>query len=439
MNKSLSRRSFMKAAGGAAAGVSTLGLPAFARLAAAQDAITMRLAWWGGDARHAMYNTLADMYQALNPSITLEREFAAWGPYWEKLAIDTAGGNAPDIIHMHQTFLSDYATRGALMDLGPFVESGQIDLTHFQQGIIDTGKINDTIYMITLGNSAPGVHYNTVIFEENGLDFPEYAWNWDDFKATALALREVLPPEMYAVNDAGAWLGTLETYIRQRGYFLFAQEDGKALDQLGFPKEVLVENWLMWDELRQANAITPAELNAEYVDASHPDSMLAKKIIAMHPMSGNQHKLFQNAMEDPIRLTTIPRGTQPDSLAGDVVGGAYLSMSATTANVDAVADFINWMINNPEVARVYNAEHGPPGSTEMQALIADQLDPADVRLAEMMAFIGPTASPEAPRPANGTEALNAIARFYDQVAFGQISVEEAVDLYFEEADFILTS
>ncbi len=440
MSKQFSRRSFLKATGGLAAGASLLGMPAFSRLATAQGETTsLRLAWWGGDARHAMYNVLADMYQQQNPSIVLEREFAGFGPYFEKLAIDTASGNTPDILHMHQTFLSDYATRGALLDLGPLVESGQIDLSHFSQGIIDTGKLGGTNYMITLGNSAPGIHYNTVIFEEHGIPFPEYSWTWDDFKETALALREVLPDDVYAVNDSGAWLGTLETFIRQQGYFLFAQEDGQALDQLGFPKEVLIEHWTMWDELRQANAIPPAALGAEYAGTSHPDSMLAKKVVAMHPMSGNQHKLFQNEMEDLIHLTTIPRGNAPDSLAGDVVGGAYLSIAASTPYVDEAASFINWMVNDPEVARIYNAEHGPVGSSEMQTVINDQLDPADVRLADMMAFVGPTGSAEAPRPAGGTEALSAIARFYDQIAFGQLTVEQAVDQYFDEADFILTS
>jgi len=439
MSKNLSRRSFLKVTGGSIAGAVLSGLPGLSHITSAQDDVTLRLAWWGGDARHAMYNQLADLFQEGNPTITLEREFAGWGPYWEKLAIDTAGENAPDIIHMHQVYLSDYASRGALMDLTPLVESGDIDLSHFAQGIIDTGKWGDAIYMITLGNSAPGIHYNTVMFKEAGVAIPEYSWTWDNFKETALALREALPEDVYAVNDSGAWLGTLETFIRQKGYFLFEQEDGKALDKLGFPKDILIEHWAMWDELRQANAIPSAALNAEFSNVSHPDSMLAKKMVAMHPMSGNQHKLFQVAMDDAIDLTTIPRSNDPDGLAGDVVGGAYLSMSASTENPQDVAAFINWMINNEAVAKIYNAEHGPPGSSVMQEVIADQLDPADVRLAEMMSYIGSTASPEAPRPANGTEALNAIQLFYDQVAFGQLSVEQAVDSFFDEADFILTS
>ena len=436
----LSRRDFLRFAGGSLAGSALLGLPGLSHIVRAQEDITLRLAWWGGDARHAMYNQLADMYQELNPNVTLEREFAGFAPYFEKLAIDTAGNNAPDILHMHQVYLSDYASRGALMDLTPMVDSGEIDLSNFAQGIIDTGKWQGAIYMVTLGNSAPGIHYNTVMFEEAGVAFPEYSWTWDDFKATALALRDALPDDVYAVNDSGAWNGTLETFIRQNGYFYFAQdENGVALNELGFPKEVLVEHWTMWDELRQASAIPPAALNAEFTGASHPDSMLARKVVTMHPMSGNQHKLFQNEMEDLIQLTTIPRSNDPEGLAGDVVGGAYLSMAADTENPQAVAAFINWMINDEEVARIYNGEHGPPGSSVMQDVIADQLDPADVRLSEMMAYIGATASAEAPRPANGTEVLNAIPVFYDQIAFGQLSVEEAVDAFFEEAEFILSS
>ncbi len=133
---------------------------------------TLRLAWWGNEPRHNMYNDLADMYEEQNPGITIEREFAGFDPYFEKLATQVAGGNAPDIIHMHPNYLYDYGNRGALLDLTPLVESGQIDLSKWPQGIIDTGKIDDKLYMLTLGNSSVGMHYNPQLFAEAGVTEP---------------------------------------------------------------------------------------------------------------------------------------------------------------------------------------------------------------------------------------------------------------------------
>ena len=53
-----------------------------------------------------------------------------------------------------------------------WLSRGRSILAQFPQGIIDTGKIGDQIYMITLGNSAPGIHFRTDLFDEAGVDYP---------------------------------------------------------------------------------------------------------------------------------------------------------------------------------------------------------------------------------------------------------------------------
>ncbi len=40
---------------------------------------TLRLAWWGNEPRHNMYNDLADLYEELNPDIVIERESRGLG------------------------------------------------------------------------------------------------------------------------------------------------------------------------------------------------------------------------------------------------------------------------------------------------------------------------------------------------------------------------
>ena len=63
-------------------------------------------------------------------------EFAS---YWDKLATQTAGGTAPDIIQMDMNYISEYGTRGALLDLG------KVDTSKFVEGTVDSGKINDKL------------------------------------------------------------------------------------------------------------------------------------------------------------------------------------------------------------------------------------------------------------------------------------------------------
>lgn len=398
---------------------------------ATEGETTLRLAWWGNEPRHNMYNDLADMYEEMNPGITLEREFSGFGPYFELLATQVAGGNAPDIIHMHPNYLYDYGNRGALMDLTPLVESGQIDLSKFPQGIVETGMIDNKIYMITLGNSSVGMHYNPVLFEQAGVAEPSFDWTWAEWMETVLALHEGLPEEVYAMSDSGDDTRGFRVFLRQRDKLFF---DG---EQLGFEQQDLIDYWQMWEDLRAAGALPPAAVTQETGDLGHADSMLVKGQIAIQVTSGNQHKLFQAHIDTQLGLAPFPHSNNPDDPFGYTVDGAYISLSANTDKVDESAAFLNWFLNDAEVARIYNGEHGPPGNADNAVMVREAAEPADQRLADMMAYIAPNAIPQGYQPAGGGEVLGAFERYYTELAFGNMSIDEAVEAFFEEVDFIL--
>jgi multiple sugar transport system substrate-binding protein len=338
----------------------------------------------------------------------------------------------PDILHQHPDYINEYASRGTLLDLTPLVESGQIDLSNFPEGIIDSGKVGEGIFMITLGNSAPGVHVNTVMLEQAGVDVDLNTWSWDQFVDTAITVSDALGEDVWATSDNGGDAQAFEVFVNQHGMTLFGEDD------LGFDRDLLIEWWTIWSTLREANATPPPEVSAEFAGVGHADSMLAKKMLAMQFLSGNQHKLFQDQIDDLLALSVIPRSNDAAAPGGDIIGGAYLSIAADTEFVDEAAAFVNWMINDPEVAQIYNAEHGPPGSTVMQEVVAPQLDEANQRLLDHMALVGGGASLRSQRPDWGNEAMDAtFGLIWQEYQFGNYgSVEEAVDAFLEEVDFI---
>ena len=54
-------------------------------------------------------------YQAANPNVKIEGQPGEFTSYWDKLATQTAGGTAPDIIQMDMNYISEYGNRGALL------------------------------------------------------------------------------------------------------------------------------------------------------------------------------------------------------------------------------------------------------------------------------------------------------------------------------------
>ena len=50
-------------------------------------------------------------YTAANPNVKISAQPGEFNSYWDKLATQTAGGQAPDIIQMDMNYISEYGSR----------------------------------------------------------------------------------------------------------------------------------------------------------------------------------------------------------------------------------------------------------------------------------------------------------------------------------------
>lgn len=449
MNHRLSRRVFLKLATASLGTIALAGCrgPASAppktgetisptTAPAAAEPVTLRITWWGGEPRHKKYNDILDLYEKLNPNVKMEREFADGSAYWEKLATQVASGNVPDLIHMHQDKVNEYANRGVLLALDSLVEAKKIDLTDWPQKTIEAGKRGGRLWMIALGGTCFATVFNASWLQRLGIKAPEKTWNWQDFETVLKEVQPQLAENQYASTDQGGWSGSYEPYIRQLGFELYK---GENLQELGYPKEVVAEFWQMWENLRRANALPPPALSQEYAQASHADSMLAKKMAVFHLVPANQMQIFQNFIDDELNVLPVPRGVKPGSRSGDHLGTAWLSIYAKTQLVDECARFVNWFVNDEEPAKIYKAEHGLPGNKKIAAMIIPTLDPATRAGVELVSSLADGMLPAPERPTQASQVMAAWANAYTELAFGRLTLKEAVDRYFEEAERILTT
>lgn len=435
MTASISRRDLLRLGGAVAAG-STVGLasavPSSSVAAVSRVQQTeLRMAWWGGDARHEMMNGLLDTYERQTPSVTITREYSDYGPYWEKLSTQAAGGNVPDLLHFNLSYTGEYARKGIVLDLGPLVEEGVINAAGFDPTILESGKVDGTLYYISLGNSAPSAIYNTRLFADAGVEPPAPTWTWDDFVSTATGISEALGDGIYGSSDQAAYGDAVEIFFRQRGKSLFADEG----DRLNFEQQDLVD-WLgMWDGLRQAGAIPPTDVAIETSQAQDT-AVLSTGKAAIHLIPANQLKIWQRFLPDDLALAFVPRG--PDgSTSGYFVVGAYIGISARTPHPEASAAVIDYMVNNPEAAKVYKAEHGPPISLAMREVVRPELDPSDQEVFAFMAEVTKTATPISPQPPQYAAILDLLDRTNQAVGFGEKGVEQATEDFFAESETVL--
>ena len=78
--------------------------------------VTLRVAWWGGQARHDYTLKVIELYQQKHPNVKIESEYAAFDDYWKKLAPQAAANGFPDVFQMDISYLTQYGSRGQLED-----------------------------------------------------------------------------------------------------------------------------------------------------------------------------------------------------------------------------------------------------------------------------------------------------------------------------------
>ena len=156
-----------------------------------KEPITIRIMWWGDTARHEKYNKFVDAFEEAYPWITVERESATWNDYWSKLPTMVAGGNAPEVMGMHPQFASDYANRGALLDLQGLVDKGILETQNIPQAILDGGTIDGKLSMISMGVTVSSNFLNETLCEEVGFEYPkDREVTWAEFSELAKEFRQ---------------------------------------------------------------------------------------------------------------------------------------------------------------------------------------------------------------------------------------------------------
>src|SRR5690625_6918432 len=98
----------------------------------------VRIYWWGGDLRNTLTREALDLFEEGQHDVTVAAEYSEWTGYWDKLATQTAGGDAPDRSEEHTSELQSRGTRGSLLDLAPVSE---LDLSAMDEAVLDTGRL----------------------------------------------------------------------------------------------------------------------------------------------------------------------------------------------------------------------------------------------------------------------------------------------------------
>ncbi|GHA36572.1 ABC transporter ATP-binding protein [Devosia pacifica] len=418
----IDRRQFMM---GSAALAASLGVsPAFAQQA------MLRLIFWGGQPRADRTYGVTDLYTEANPDVSIDGEFLGWEDYWTKLATQTAGGNAPDICQMDYRYIVEYARRNTLVPLDEYV-GGVLDLSNFDEDQIDGGRIDGSLYGISLGSNAGSTLYNATALSNAGIEIDPMSMTYPELLEAGARFAEAQDGMKLLSDGSGVEL-LLENWLRQKGKALYTAEGEPA-----FEASDLIEWFQLWNELRAADACVSAEVQAADVGPAQT-SVLTTGQAATAFKTSNQLVAFQEINEDNIDIAIYPK------ISEDSTGGHYrkpsmfFSVTSSSQDPEAAAHFINFFVNDIEAGRILGVERGIPADSEVRQAIAPELDEKSRAALEFVANLGELAGPlpPPPPPAAG-EIEKALITKSQEVAFGMQSPEDAGQAFFDEVNSIL--
>ena len=166
-------------------------------LALSDGPVNLSISWWGGDSRHAAYQSALEAFQAEHSNITVEPTFAAWSGWEEKMAAAFIAGNAQDVCQVNWNWLYNYSADGSkFVDLN--TTSKFIDLTQWDAAAMDACYVANSQQCVPVSMTGRIFFWNMTTFNKAGIT--EVPQSLDDLMAAGKAFQEKLGDDYYPLH-----------------------------------------------------------------------------------------------------------------------------------------------------------------------------------------------------------------------------------------------
>ncbi|MEL7975325.1 extracellular solute-binding protein [Isoptericola sp. F-RaC21] len=385
--------------------------------------VEIRFAWWGSDDRHKTTQQIIDLFEEKNPGITVVPDYTDWDGYWDKLATATAGGDTPDVITQEERYLSDYASRGVIGEM-----TG-VDTSKIADDILSTGEVDGKLVGIPTGVNAYAMVADPQIFADAGVDMPDdKTWTWDDYVDIAGKISKGAGDGVWGAQDYGFNEAGLNVLARQKGETLY-NEDGT----LGVSKETVAEFFQTSLDLMANGGQPDASRSVEYQNAGPEGSLLGTNAGAMGVWWSNQLGALSDASGHELELLRLPGESQFDRTGMYFKPAMYYSISAKTKHPEESAKLVDFLLNDPEVAKLQLTDRGLPANESVREAILPDLTAADQKVADFMADLEPDIvdNPAVP-PSGANEIQDIMIRINTEVLFERMTPDEAADAFLKD-------
>ncbi|GAA2026077.1 ABC transporter substrate-binding protein [Agromyces tropicus] len=390
-------------------------------------------AFWGNPARAEKVDDVIGVFEDANPEATVSPEVADYMAYIERLTVRAAGNDLACATGTQSTFLAQYAENGALRPLDDLIESGQIDVSDIPEDVLAAGQVDGKQYMLPTGTFVRLLAYNADLVAETGAPAPTDDLTWEEYGDWLREVQDGLPDGVYATENEGGLMFTFMSWVAGHGGTFV--EDGK----LAFDQDTLADYFEFWLDLTDDGAAIPA--------ASIPDQLGALELTPMAngiAASGTRDiphlYITEQALAGAGKRAAVEAVSNPSDdpdESANILGSNGISIPESCDNVATAAAWIDFFANDADAALAFQSDNGILTNTTAQDALLDDADTPDGVKQNVTILQGLTESGDLTTTAYpaGLPTLTAeLQRLYQQVAFGEMSVDEAAAAFFTAAE-----
>lgn len=378
--------------------------------------VTIRLSWWGGDARIKATEEAVKGFEQAHPDIHVETEYSDWTGYWDKLAVQSAGGNAPDVMQMDDLYLKFYASMNALLDLDKAEDKGYLGYDDIDENVLAMGRIDGKQYALANTITPYGVIINTDLVKRLGLTMPDTSdWTWSEFEDFAKQADQASGGEVagaLAPNNAFA----LQLWARQHGENLF---DGNTVS---ITPEVLAEFLDMPARWAKNGIEGSAERWSENVTATMNDSDFATNKQLMLITTSTMITPYATAAGGAgMELAPLPQ-VEAGAKTSYLKSGMFWTVSSASQHPAEAAMLVDYLTNDKNAGLILGTERGLPSNNSIREILKERSSGTDRQALEFTDSEPLTSTlAKAPEPTpNGASDLDKlIVRYQQDVVFGK--------------------
>jgi oligogalacturonide transport system substrate-binding protein len=410
-----------------------------ANAADAAEPTVLRFAWWGGGARHQATLKAIAAFERQNPGLKIKAEYMGFNGYLERLTTQIAGGSEPDVMQINWAWMAMFSKRGTgFTDLNQYRHV--LALNQFSEQDLSMGMVAGKLNALPVGYSARIFLWNKAAFDRAGLPLPK---TWDELFAAGAVFKQRLGPNAFPLDgELYDMILLSQAYVHQK--LGTAYLDPKQPRVAMSPAAAL--EWVQtYKRLVDGHTATPLPLRASLGGAEKATEQQQDWVVGN--WAGNY--TWDSAIS--LRASTLDTqqklalGEFP-MLAGAANSGMFgrpslmFAVGRNSKKAELAARLINFLLTDPEAARILGKTRGVPGAQSQFDLLVREnaLPPLELQAHAQIQAQKVAGRIELPSPLFEHARMQKFMReVFETVAYGKTTDAEAAKRLVEEGNALL--